>query len=475
MPLTNELRPVAVSTAPGMARRHFLQILGGSAFLYPSSVLGDESAQDRQDLWAGETTIDITPPLGVELAGYHRAPGQERRAGFIRQPTEGRILVLRSGGVTLAVISLELCAVSKEFTQRIRTACLMRYEIPPSNLHVCATHTHSMPTFRPFRQWGGIPTQYMAEVEHRVVEGVGKALEDLRPAMLRVGKAQASGASFNRTSAKYRTDLEFGPEATPDDRWLDTLLQALIIQRQGSEFPLLWYHFSAHPVCYADDGAGPDWPGLVADEIRKKLGVRPAFLQGHAGDVNPGGGQPWRGDPHQVTDAIVRALEEAVAKANPVQGTPLRSAVTCCLLPLNLELYQGWLDEFSKNPEGCSKGHWVNQYFAKAWYEDQVKQPWKDPELKVELGLARVGQLTFIFHPAELYSYYGISIRTNSPTPHTLVVGYANDIIGYLPDLQAFVAGEYGAITVPKILDLPPFRPEAAQMLAFRAIELANL
>jgi hypothetical protein len=54
-------------------------------------------------------------------------------------------------------------------------------------------------------------------------------------------------------------------------------------------------------------------------------------------------------------------------------------------------------------------------------------------------------------------------------------VGYANDIIGYLPDPKAFVAGEYAAITVPKILDLPPFQPEAAQILASRAVELANL
>jgi len=470
-----KLRAMCPSFPRLVRRREFLQIVGSSALLKGSSVFASPREENSEKLWVGEAAIDITPPLGVELAGYHRIPGQERRAGFIRQPAEGRILVFRSDGITLAIISLELCAVSKEFTQRIRRACFELYEIPPSNLHVCATHTHSMPTFRAFRQWGAVAANYMTEVENRLVEAVGKALQDLRPASLRVGKAHAKGASFNRTSSKYRTDLEFSSEATPDDRWLDTLLHALVIEREGKERPIVWYHFSAHPVCYADEGAGPDWPGLVAEEIEKKLGVRPGFLQGHAGDVNPGSGNPWRGDAHQVAEAVVEALEEAIATATPARDTPLRSAITWCRLPLDLKLYKQWLEDYANNPEACSKGPWVDPSFAKAWYEDHSRKPWEDPYLLVELGLARVGEVTFLFHPAELYSYYGLWIRTNSAAAHTLVVGYANDIIGYLPDPKAFVAGEYAAITVPKILDLPPFQPEAAQILASRAVELANL
>ena len=51
-----------------------------------------------------------------------------------------------------------------------------------------------------------------------------------------------------------------------------------------------------------------------------------------------------------------------------------------------------------------------------------------------------------VFHPAELYSYYGLEIRRDAPFAHTLVVGYADDILGYLPDPKAYQAGEYAAI-----------------------------
>jgi len=37
-----------------------------------------------------------------------------------------------------------------------------------------------------------------------------------------------------------------------------------------------------------------------------------------------------------------------------------------------------------------------------------------------------------LFHPAELYSYYGLAIRRDSPLHDTLVVGCTDGSIGYL-------------------------------------------
>ena len=46
----------------------------------------------------------------------------------------------------------------------------------------------------------------------------------------------------------------------------------------------------------------------------------------------------------------------------------------------------------------------------------------------------RLGELALLFHSSELYSYYGLRIRRDSPFKKTLVVGYTDDIIGYLVD-----------------------------------------
>ena len=77
-----------------------------------------------------------------------------------------------------------------------------------------------------------------------------------------------------------------------------------------------------------------------------------------------------------------------------------------------------------------------------------------------------------MFHPGELYSYYGLAIRRGSPLADTLIVGCTDDSIGYLPDPAAYRSGEYSALVVPKILDLPPYQPTAARDMTAAAIAL---
>jgi neutral ceramidase len=84
----------------------------------------------------------------------------------------------------------------------------------------------------------------------------------------------------------------------------------------------------------------------------------------------------------------------------------------------------------------------------------------------------RLGQSALLFHGAELYSFYGLKTRLDSPFPVTVAVGYTDDLIGYLPDPKAYKDREYAAIVVPKILDLAPFTPQAASEFTAAATAL---
>ena len=298
-----------------MRRRQFLSaMIGGMA------VLGTTPARSApvEGLRAGEGVVDITPPLGIELAGFHRPPGQERRVVGIRQSAEVRALVLACNATQVAICSLDILGTSQEMVRRIQGVAAQRTGIPAENIHVVATHDHSMPTFQKLRQWGGMSPEFMASVERRTVEAIAAAQNDLAPAELSLGKCRAPGGSHNRTVTKdaTRADADFGPQSTDDQRWLDTMLHTLVFRRAGKSRDLVWYHFSAHAVCYADEQAGPDWPGEVAREIRKEMGLHPSFLQGHIGDVNPGDGSDWRGEIRQTVAAITPALKQAIADAS---------------------------------------------------------------------------------------------------------------------------------------------------------------
>jgi neutral ceramidase len=253
------------------------------------------------------------------------------------------------------------------------------------------------------------------------------------------------------------------------------MLHALVFRRAGKKRDLVWYHFSAHVVCYADEQAGPDWPGEVAREIRNELGLRPSFLQGHIGDVNPGDGSNWRGEIRQTVAAITPALKQAIADASPQRVDFMRARSTPFNVPFDMELFEQWVDEYRRDPSKCKSGRWVDAGFAADWFRGNEHRDRNVKHLPITLSAIQLGPVGVLFHPAELYSYYGLAIRRDSPLRDTLVVSCANGSIGsigYLPDPTAYRAGEYSAIVVPKIIDLPPYQPTAARDMTAGAIAL---
>ena len=314
----------------------------------------------------------------------------------------------------------------------------------------------------------------MATVERKAVEAVKAAAADLAPAEMLAGKKRVVGGNFNRTTKTWKTDAEFTKESTAADRWLDTLLHALVFRRSGRP-EVIWYQFSAHPVCYTDDNAGPDWPGLVQQKCEAERKVAPSLLQGHCGDVNPGRRPAMaRRAGKRLAAAVYAGLAEAVREARPVRVDRLCAQSTTVRLPLDIERFARQIEQYRADPTKCNRGPWVDARFAADWAQGAANWDLKQTTLPVRISALGLGNVGLLFHPAELYSYYGLAIRRGSPMEHTLVVGYTDDIIGYLPDPNAFKAGEYAAIVVPKIIDLPPFRPEGRDHAGRRRRETAR-
>jgi neutral ceramidase len=343
--------------------------------------------------------------------------------------------------------------------------------ISAENVRIGATHTHSMPTLRYFRQWGRLPEDYRDMVSKRIVEAVELARNDLAPAKLFLGKERVVGASHNRTSEKFHTNEFFTKESTDDERWLDTTLHALYFVRPEPGRNLLWYQFSAHPVCYADEMSGPDFPGLVASKMKTQEGLSPSFLQGHCGDVNSG--TSGRGDAETVSDAVVKALRRAMRTAREVNVTEIRQATGTFHAPLDIERHKQQLDQYRADPTQCTNGPWVDAEFAREWYAVASKWDLSQSSYATPISAVRLGDVALFFHPGELYSVYGLTLRRDSPFRDTLVIGYVDDLIGYVPDPKAYAGTpEYSAVVVPKIMSLPCYKPEVGRALTAAGLDL---
>ncbi len=423
---------------------------------------------------AGQGCVNIDPAVGMEIAGFHRKPGNERLVTGARHPAFAKALVVEYGGFQAAIVSVALCGVSRDFAARVSRRAAERTGIPAENIRICATHTHSMPMLRYLRQWGATmpPHPYIDSVEERIIEAVECARNDKAYSRLYVGQSRAEGGNSNRTTKVWKTDAEFTNDSTDDDRWLDTLVQVLYFEREGPKKDLLWYHFSAHPVCFRDGATGPDWPAIVSSMVKSEISLSPVYLQGHAGDVNPGDGRKWIGDAKQTAEAVYQAIMRSIESKKAVKVNELRVVSGEVQLPLDIERLKEDLSYYEAETAHCNKGPWVDAGFAKDWYEDMSKWDFRKVILKAPVSAMKIGQIGFVFHPSELYSYYGLKIRHESPFKHTLVVGYTDGLVGYLTDPRAYEQRNYEAFTVPKILNLPPFKPYAARRLSDKACTL---
>ena len=223
------------------------------------------SAQSKPRLAAGEGVVDITPPLGIEMGGFHRPPGKERRIKGIRQPAAVRALVLAWATRRWPSARWTSPASAARWRRGSSSEVARRTGIPAENVRVCATHTHSMPGFCYLRQWGAMPTEFMATVEQRTVEAIVAAQADLAPAELSLGKCRVAGGNHNRTTKQFQTDEEFAKDSTDAERWLDTMLHALVFRRAGQAGPALVSLLRPCRVLSPTSRPGPTgrarWPG----------------------------------------------------------------------------------------------------------------------------------------------------------------------------------------------------------------------
>jgi ribosomal protein S18 acetylase RimI-like enzyme len=59
------------------------------------------------------------------------------------------------------------------------------------------------------------------------------------------------------------------------------------------------------------------------------------------------------------------------------------------------------------------------------------------------LTAIRLGEVAVVGIPGEMYARLGLDLRRRSPFRHTIIVGLANEEIGYIPDRKAYEDGGY--------------------------------
>lgn len=428
------------------------------------------------DLRVGFATSDITPPTGTELCGFGWYIG--RKSTAVLEPLLARALVFESGDVRGAIVACDLVGVTRDITRDARRLVQAGCAIPEENVIVCGTHTHSGPTTVDLIGWGEKHLEYLSGLPERIAGAAMQAAGRTTSARMEYGEAPVEGISFNREYAGGPTD---------------PLLKVLRFVAPGARGDLLGFlaNYSCHPVvmCAETTLISGDFVGLATNSLAAKLGAAGLFLQGSCGDQN----SIYRFQPQDealvslrlLADRFADRIEVALSGAEPVVvdsvSVARRELVVPQSVPDRVQILRNLLlaEDVLKHdslPDDIRRRFTLEKATHQALWERFDRFP-LDGRL-TELQAVRLGEVTLVTHPAELFFEYHRRATERLSPRKTLVVGYANDYIGYvtLPDRLDVSRRvyHYSAHFVPLLLGEFPYAADAGDVLVDAMVELAR-
>jgi hypothetical protein len=379
--------------------------------------LREKYIMKKNILAAGTAIVDITPPLEIGLL-TSSVKGSFAPFNAIRLPLKARVLALQSPDGVIVLVSLELLGLNDTVVggwERFKKQ--LSGDLPPERIIITCTHTHNAPESLAFsglyRQEAFV--QWLQGLQRALKAAIKNALSEFAPISLDFGSTRLNGYSLLRripTAGGIVMSDSVQP-VTPE--WLarepvDRRVSILRLRDASGAVLATLVHAVCHPVnemCLPH--ISPDYPGelCLALEVSGTYGMV-MFLNGAAGNINP----------LTVSEGPLAAHRHGKAIAGAVKNGYEVLAITSGL---------------------SFKSIWLSMPVRTGYMLDNPG------DAVARIAVLRLGSLAMIFLPGEPFVETALEIESSSPFPHTVVVGYAENSIGYIPTEEAMREGGYEA------------------------------
>jgi hypothetical protein len=389
------------------------------------------------------------------MAGYSDRVGAAEGA---HDALWARALVADDGRARAAVLVADVIGFERSVVERLRRGAA-RLGVPGAHLLVAGTHTHSGPA--------GLTAPLDDAVVRRTVDGalaaLADAIADLEPGAVRLGAAAAPGVGANRRR----------PDGPTDDG-----VRVVCLERPESERHGALINFACHPTVLSRTNLlySADYAGYAVRAVEQRLGedALVLFANGACGDVSTrftrraatfeeaerlggllGGGawRAWTAATAIEASPIIAATRKV---ALPPRSVPTPADAEDALAAARADLERG-------RREGTSGGalRLLETTLQGAERTLQLARYGVEP-VEAELQVLRLGAVTILGMPFELFTELAAAIRTRTD-PAVMIVGYANARLGYVPTRAAYDEGGYE-------VGVSAFAPDAGDLIVDAAV-----
>lgn len=414
-------------------------------------------------LLAGTAAIDVTPPLGIKLAGF---ASRDHGAEALHDPLYSKALVLDDGHTRLCLITNDLIAFRAELVDLIRGHIHEATGILPENILLSCSHTHSGP------QVGDDDFRFV--LAKQVAGAARVAAANLRPARLGSARGPVQVGINRREMRDGQMVLGRNPDG-PVAPWVDVVR---VDDEAGNPLSILFAH-SCHPVTRASDSyfISADYPGQAQALVQLvHPGAVAMFAQGCSGNINS---EPVGGSFEDVRRLGTMLAGEVLKVRELAQTTDdLRLAVAHEMVHLPCQEIPD-LDQIDAELASCEEqlaayeaaGNTYQVNMQRAFRDTWAKL--RDLKLRGEelppydfpLHGFAFGDIAILGLPGEVFVEYQLHAEAVSPFRQTLTLGCTNAVGTYVPTAAALDQGGYEVSFTPLWWGRLPFAPELERNL----------
>jgi len=435
-------------------------------------------------LRAGAATSNITPPIGaLRVGGFVPAPSTH-----VHDELHARCLVLDDGKTKVALVVCDLLGFHRSVSLEARRIIQEATGIPPENVMISATHTHSAGSALGTSRYVNEQKldEYQLFLARRIADGVRRANNTLRPAeiafrsvdlpepilnrrwVLKDGKTVTN--PFGKLEKVDKTGAP-GPEFSEPAGPTDTALSIIALREPSGRLISAYCAYSMHYAGMGMPGAiSADYFGAFCEELKRMQGTPDdstpfvaLLANATSGDVGPDQRRYNKLDktdgPYGRSRAAGRDVAQAAQAAlKSIDDWKDHAELSARFRELDIrwrtiepELLV-WAKEIEAKAPRLASGpipiaaKWATtpDWATRLSYAGRVQAlAAKTDNVKFPVQVLRIGEICIGTSPCETYSEIGLDFKKRSPFKKSFMVQLNHAMFGYLPPPYQLERGEY--------------------------------
>lgn len=398
---------------------------------------------------AGVAKIIITPKESVWQAGY--ASRTHASEGKLHDLWAKALALEDENGKKCVLVTTDMLGFPKAMSDRIRTQLNRQFSLSKAQIILNSSHTHSGPVLDDAlhdiypldpKEEAKI-ARYSRQLEAQIITLVEQAIKDLEPVELfaqnGVTRFQVNRRNNKEASLREQTELK-GPN--------DYAVPVIKAVTANGKLKAIAFGYACHPTVLDIYQLSGDYPGFAQIELENAHpGVTALFFQGAAGDQNP---LPRRTISlarqygRELAAAVDRVLEEPM-RALPAQ---LQTAYSDINLPLSPPPTEAELIKTQGETTPYLQ-RWATRMLAEMKQGKPFITSYSYP-----LQVWKLGDQPLFSFGGELVIEYAIECKKRFG-PDIFVMGYSNDVMGYIPSATILKEGGYEGASSQMVYGLP--------------------